>query len=86
MGTTFRQMHDLVLHLGHTEPFPDAAIESLALAVCRCSLSKAVMKLPKREGSTGTYLQRESFTETAPESEIWDQTRINLSDYWVSFS
>lgn len=44
------------------------------------------MKLHKRERSTSTYLQRGSFTQTALETGIKDQTRIDLDGHLMSFN
>lgn len=50
-------------------------------------MSKALMKLHKRERSTSTYLQvLGSFTQTALETGIKDQTRIDLDDHLMSFN
>lgn len=45
---------------GAAQSSPDAAIDSRTIAVCRRSLSKALMQLHKRDGSTSTYRQRAS--------------------------
>lgn len=69
------------------QSFTDAAIENLAIAVCRCSSSKLVMKLHKRERSTSTHLQRERASRQRHlKTGTKDQTQINLPDCLSAFN
>lgn len=84
IGSAIRQMHDLVLHWGHGIIISRRHYWESRHCRLQVLTVKGCDETPWGERSTSTYLQRESFMQTALETGIKEQTQINLSDHLSS--